>query len=237
MTNISKQVLKRPVTTLLGVLCLVFFGIMAIFNSRLELTPEISMPMLIVTTTYAGASPEDIDELVTRPIEEEVSTLGGVDTMTSQSSENYSMVLLQYEYGTDMDNAYSDLRKRLDLVRSSLPEDASDPTIIEMDINQVASIYLSVNVEGVNNIYNYTEKEIVPEFEKLSAVASVDISGGSEEYISVSLIPEKLEQYRLDMTTVAQLVGAASFRMPAGETGVGSTELNISSGVEYTTPE
>ena len=237
MTNISKQVLKRPVTTLLGVLCLVFFGIMAIFNSRLELTPEISMPMLIVTTTYAGASPEDIDELVTRPIEEEVSTLGGVDTMTSQSSENYSMVLLQYEYGTDMDNAYSDLRKRLDLVRSSLPEDASDPTIIEMDINQVASIYLSVNVEGVNNIYNYTEKEIVPEFEKLSSVASVDISGGSEEYISVSLIPEKLEQYRLDMTTVAQLVGAASFRMPAGETGVGSTELNISSGVEYTTPE
>ena len=237
MTNISKQVLKRPVTTLLGVLCLVFFGIMAIFNSRLELTPEISMPMLIVTTTYAGASPEDIDELVTRPIEEEVSTLGGVDTMTSQSSENYSMVLLQYEYGTDMDNAYSDLRKRLDLVRSSLHEDASDPTIIEMDINQVASIYLSVNVEGVNNIYNYTEKEIVPEFEKLSSVASVDISGGSEEYISVSLIPEKLEQYRLDMTTVAQLVGAASFRMPAGETGVGSTELNISSGVEYTTPE
>ena len=237
MTNISKQVLKRPVTTLLGVLCLVFFGIMAIFNSRLELTPEISMPMLIVTTTYAGASPEDIDELVTRPIEEEVSTLGGVDTMTSQSSENYSMVLLQYEYGTDMDNAYSDLRKRLDLVRSSLPEDASDPTIIEMDINQVASIYLSVNVEGVNNIYNYTEKEIVPEFEKLSSVASVDISGGSEEYISVSLIPEKLEQYRLDMTTVAQLVGAASFRMPAGEAGVGSTELNISSGVEYTTPE
>ena len=237
MTKISKPVRKRPVTTLLGVLCLVFFGIMAIFNSRLELTPEISMPMLIVTTTYAGASPEDIDELVTRPIEEEVSTLGGVDTMTSQSSENYSMVLLQYEYGTDMDNAYSDLRKRLDLVRSSLPEDASDPTIIEMDINQVASIYLSVNVEGVNNIYNYTEKEIVPEFEKLSAVASVDISGGSEEYISVSLIPEKLEQYRLDMTTVAQLVGAASFRMPAGETGVGSTELNISSGVEYTTPE
>ena len=237
MTNISKFVLKRPVTTLLGVLCLIFFGAMAFFNSRLELTPEISMPMLIVTTTYAGASPEDIDELVTRPIEEEVSTLGGVDTMTSQSSENYSMVLLQYEYGTDMDNAYSDLRKRLDLVRSSLPEDASDPTIIEMDINQVASIYLSVNVEGINNIYNYTEKEVVPEFEKLSSVASVDISGGSEEYISVSLIPEKLEQYRLDMTTVAQLVGAASFRMPAGETGVGSTDLNISSGVEYTTPE
>ncbi|HIU88586.1 MAG TPA: efflux RND transporter permease subunit [Candidatus Avilachnospira avistercoris] len=237
MTNLSKLVLKRPVTTLLGVLCLIFFGVLAIFNSRLELTPEISMPMLIVTTTYAGAAPEDIDELITQPIEEEVSTLSNIDTMTSQSSDNYSMVLLQYEYGTDMDNAYSDLRKRLDLVRSSLPEDASDPTIIEMDINQVASIYLSINVDGINNIYNYTDKEIVPEFEKLSSVASVDLSGGSEEYISISLIPEKLEQYRLDMTTVASLVGAASFSMPAGQTGVGSTELNISSGVEYLTPE
>ena len=237
MTNLSKLVLKRPVTTLLGVLCLIFFGVLAIFNSRLELTPEISMPMLIVTTTYAGAAPEDIDELITQPIEEEVSTLSSIDTMTSQSSDNYSMVLLQYEYGTDMDNAYSDLRKRLDLVRSSLPEDASDPTIIEMDINQVASIYLSINVDGINNIYNYTDKEIVPEFEKLSSVASVDLSGGSEEYISISLIPEKIEQYRLDMTTVASLVGAASFSMPAGQTGVGSTELNISSGVEYLTPE
>ncbi len=237
MINLCKLVLKRPVTTLLAVLCLIFFGVMAIFNSRLELTPEISMPMLIVTTTYAGAAPEDVDELITKPIEEEVSTLSSIDTLTSQSADNYSMLLIQYEYGTDMDNAYSDLRKRLDLVRSSLPEDASDPTIIEMDVNQVASIYMSVNVEGVNNIYNYAQNEIVPEFQKLSSVASVDISGGSEEYISISLIPEKLEQYRLDMNTVAQLVGAASFTMPAGETGVGSTKLNVSSGVEYATPE
>ena len=164
MTGISKFVLKRPVTTLLGVLCMIFFGAMAVINSRLELTPEISMPMLIVTTTYAGASPEDIDELVTQPIEEQISTLGDIDTITSQSSENVSMVLIQYEYGTDMDNAYSDLRKRLDLVLSSLPEDVGDPAIIEMDINQVASMSLSINVEGINNIYNYTEKEIVPEF-------------------------------------------------------------------------
>ena len=237
MTGLSKFVLKRPVTTLLGVLCMIFFGAMSILNSRLELTPEISMPMLIVTTTYAGASPEDIDELVTQPIEEQVATLADIDTITSQSSENVSMVLIQYEYGTDMDNAYSDLRKRLDLVRSGLPDDVSDPTIIEMDINQVASMSLSVNVEGINNIYNYTEKEIVPEFEKLSSVASVSLSGGSEEYISVSLIPEKLEQYHLDMMTVAQLVGAASYTMPGGSTGVGNTELSISSGVEYTTPE
>lgn len=235
--GITKLVLKRPVTTLLGVLCLVFFGFMSIFSAKLELTPEINMPMLVITTVYGGASPEDIDELITRPIENEVNTLSGIDTMTSQSSENMSMVMLQYEYGTDMDNAYSDLRKKLDLVKSTFPEDANEPSILEMDVNSMASVYLSVNNKAVNNVYNYVDKTLSPELEKLSAVASVDISGGSQDYISVELIPEKLDQYHLDMATVAQLVGSASFTMPAGSTDVGNAELNVSSGVEYKTPE
>ncbi|MDO4265035.1 MAG: efflux RND transporter permease subunit [Eubacteriales bacterium] len=237
MGGITKAVLKRPVTTLLMVLCLVFFGAMSIFSSKLELTPEINMPMLVVTTVYAGAGPEDIDELITKPIENEVNTLSGIDTMTSQSADSYSMVLLQYEYGTDMDNAYSDLRKKLDLVKSSLPEDANEPNILEMDVNAMASVYMSVNNKGVDNVYNYVEKEVVPELEKLSAVASVDVSGGSKEYISIELIPERLSQYHLDLSTVAQLVGAASFTYPAGDTGVGNTNLNVSAGVEYKTPE
>ena len=235
--KITRFVLKRPVTTLLGVLCLIFFGLMSLISARLELTPEINMPMLVVTTVYPGAGPEDVNELITKPIEEQVNTLSGIDTMTSQSSDNYSMVLLQYEYGTDMDNAYSDLRKRLDLVLSSLPEDAEEPTILEMDVNSMASVYLSVNNKAVNNVYNYVDKNIVPELEKLSAVASVDFSGGTKDYISIQLIPEKLSQYHLDISTVAQLVGSASFTYPAGSTGVGSTDLNVSAGVEYKTPE
>ena len=235
--GITKAVLKRPVTTLLGVLCLVFFGLMSVFSAKLELTPEINMPMLVITTVYGGAGPEDIDELITKPIENEVNTLSGIDTMMSQSSDNLSMVMLQYEYGTDMDNAYSDLRKKLDLVKSSFPEDAAEPNILEMDVNAVASIYLSVNNKAVNDVYNYVDKQLVPELEKLSSVASVDVSGGSKDYVSVELIPEKLSQYHLDIGTVAQIVGAASYTMPSGDTSVGNAELNVSSGVEYKTPE
>ena len=235
--NFTKLVLKRPVTTILLVLCLIFFGGMSLVGTKLELTPEINMPMLIITTTYGGASPEDINDLVTKPIEDQVGTLSGIDTMTSQSSENVSMIMLQYEYGTDMDNAYSDLRKKLDLAMNDLPDDADDPTIIEMDVNAMASMYLSVNNKAVNNIYDYTEKNIVPELEKLSAVASVDVSGGTQEYVRIRLIPEKLQEYHLDASTVAQLVGNADFSMPAGTTYVGNAELNISSGVDYKTPE
>ncbi len=237
MIRLTKTVLRRPVTTLLVVLSLLFFGGMAIFSSKLELTPEINMPMLVVATVYPGASPGDIDELVTRKLEENLGTLSGMDTMTSVSSENTSIVLMQYEYGTDMDNAYSDLRKRIDQARSSLPEDAQEPVIYEMDVNQVASMYVTVKNSGVNNIYNYTEKNVVPELEKLSSVASVDISGGQREYVRIELIPEKLARYHMDINTVAQLVGAASFTVPAGTAGVGNTEMNVSMGVKYKTPE
>ena len=233
MGSLAKKVLKRPVTTVLVVLCLVFFGGMSLISQKLELIPEINMPMLIVTTVYPGAGPEDVAELVTKPIEEEVNTLSGIDTMTSSSADNMSLVLLQYDYGTDMDNAYTDLRKKLDLVLSGLPEDVQDPTIIEMDINQMASMYLNINNKAVDNVYNYATDTLEPELEKLSSVASVDVSGGSQEYISIELIPEKLNQYNLDINTVAGLVGSSSFTMPSGDTSLGSVDLNVSSGVEY----
>jgi len=98
-------------------------------------------------------------------------------------------------------------------------------------------MYVTVKNSGVNNIYNYTEKNVVPELEKLSSVASVDISGGQREYVRIELIPEKLARYHMDINTVAQLVGAASFTVPAGTAGVGNTEMNVSMGVKYKTPE
>ena len=237
MIRVTKFVLKRPVTTLLIVLSLFFFGVMSLFSSKLELTPEINMPMLVVMTTYPGASPRDIDELVTKEMEENVGTLSGIDTLTGISNENFSMVLLQYEYGTDMDNAYSDLRKRVDQVVTNLPEDADDPVIYELDVNQQASMYVTVKNSGVNNILNYAKRYVVPELEKLSSVASVDAFGGQQDYIRICLSAEKLSRYHLDINSVAQLVGAASFTIPAGSTGVGSTDMSVSAGVKYRTPE
>lgn len=235
MIRLTKSVLKRPVTTLLCVLTIVFFGVISITNTSLELTPDVSLPMFIITTTYRGAAPADVNELVTKPIEDYCATLGNVDTITSMSYENYGMTMIQYDYGTDMDNAYSELRKKLDLAKAALPDDASDPLIIEMNINQLSAMYICINNTAVNNIYNYAEKSIVPEFEKLTAVASVGLSGGNKEYVSIELIPEKVKSYRLDISTIAGLVGAASYSMPAGSTNVGSTDMTISSGVTYDT--
>ncbi len=233
--NLTKTVLKRPVTTVLCVLCLMVFGFISLFSSKMELTPEMNMPMMVISTIYVGASPEDVDELLTKPIEDAIGQLSGVDSITSASSENSSMVLLQYDYGTDMDKAYSDLKKKVDVLESSLPEDAMAPIIMEFDVNSTPSMMMAVNNSGVNNLYNYVNDIVVPELEKIPSVASVDLSGGQEEYVRIQLIPEKLAQYHLSINSVATAVSGASFSIPAGSTEVGSQDLNVSAGVTYDT--
>ncbi len=233
MNYLTKFVLRRPVTTFLVVLCLIFFGAMSLLNSKLELMSDMDFPMMIVTTAYPGASPEDVDKLVTKPIEDGVAVLADVKLIRSQSSENFSMVIIQYEYGTDMDEAYDNLKKRVDTLISSLPDDANEPSFMEMNINESASIYLAVNNPAQENMYNYVVNDIVPEFEKLSSVASVSTYGGRQQYVKVELIPEKLQQYHLTMSSIVSAISTADFTYPAGSTGVGSQDLSVTTGVSY----
>ena len=235
--GLTRQVLKRPVTTFLVVLCLIVFGFQSITSSKLELTPDMEMPMLIVSAVYAGASPEDVDDLVVSVIEDEVGTLSGIDSITSMSAENMGLVLLQYDYGSDMDQAYTDLKKAVDGMASKLPDDVDTPSIIEMDINATAAITLAINNDSADNLYNYVESEITPELEKLSSVASLDVSGGQESYIRVELIPEKLSQYRLTMSSVSSAISSADYSMPVGSTRIGGKKLNVTSGADFDTVE
>lgn len=130
MIAITKLILRRPVSTFLAVLSLLFFGFIAFTTMKMELLPDMNFPYMIVSTVYPGASPEDIDELVSKPIEEEVSLLSDVEEVQSRSLENVSMVIVRYRYGTNMDRAYDKLKKKLDVLKGNLPDDAEDPTIL-----------------------------------------------------------------------------------------------------------
>ena len=236
--GITKFVLKRPVTTVLAILCLIVFGYQSITGATLELTPDMDMSMMIVMTTYQGASPEDVNELITKPIEDSVSTLSGLDSISSQSSEGMSMIMLEYEYGTDMDEAYDDLKKKVDLVANmELPEDADSPNIIEMSSSASTDITLAIDNQTVDSLYNYVNNEISPEFEKLSDVAEVAITGGSEEYIRVELMEEKMEQYGVTISSIASDIAAADISYPAGTTKVGSQKFSVSTKMNYDTQE
>lgn len=233
--GLTKAVLKRPVTTILVVLCLIVFGLQSVLGAKLELMPTMDMPMLIISTIYPGASPEDVNDLVTTEIEDSVGSLSGIKTVQSTSMENASIVVIQYEYGKDMDDAYNDLRKKMDAVESSLPDDCQSPNVVELNMDDMATVYLSLNHKTESNLYNYVNNTVVPEFEKISTVTDVSVSGGQEEYIQVELVPEKLNQYHLNMNTIASSIGSANFTYPAGDTIVGGQKLSVSAGTEYDT--
>lgn len=231
--GMTKFVLKRPVTAVLAILCLIVFGIQSIMGSKQELLPDMEMPYMMILSMYPGASPEDVNDLVTKEIEDSIGSLSGIKKMQSMSMENASVVMLQYEYGTNMDKAYDDLKKKVDLVDSELPDDCEDPEIYELNLNDQASMYLTVHNPNESNLLNYVKNTIVPEFEKISAVASVGVNGGQAEYVSIELIPEKMNQYKLTMDSLITNIGNASFTYPVGDTIVGGQKLSVSAGTDY----
>ena len=233
--KITEVAVKRPVSAIVLMVGIIIFGITSMLGMNQELTPEMNMPILIISTIYPGAGPEDVETLVTREIEGTVATLSGIDTVYSYSMENISLVVMQYEYGTNMDIAYTDVKESLDRISNILPDLAQKPIIAEIDLNAMETMSLSIRSSTQDNLLGYVEEEIVPEFEKLSTVADVSVSGGQEEYIRVELKEELMGQYGVTMTSIIGSLSAADFSMPTGTADFGSQELNIRSSAEART--
>ena len=232
--GLTRLVLKRPVATVMTLLCLLVFGISSVFSATLEQMPDTDTPMLIVMGRYSGAGPEDINELVTEPIEDEVSTLEGVKGMSSSSSDGRSMVRLEYDYGTDMDEAYDDLKKKLDNLERQLPDDV-ETSVMEMNNNASTTMMLSIAHKTETDLYDYVDQKIVPEFEKITSVADVEAMGGSSEYIKIELQSEKMAQYKLTMNQIKSAMSAANLSYPSGDAVAGNLELSVTTSVENDT--
>ena len=233
--NLTKTALKRPVSCVLIILALVVFSISSLLGVKLELTPSMDMPMLIVVAMYPGADPETVDELVTKVIEDAGSSLSGVEDVTSISMENMCQVLFQYEYGVDIDECYSDLRSALDTASLSLPDDVGSPTVVEMNMNSMPNMYLSATEVGDIDLLKVINESVVPELEKISGVAQVEVSGGSEEYIKVELNETLMNQYGLTMDSISQMLSTIDFSYPAGTVTQGKQDMTVITGKDYNT--
>lgn len=228
MSSLTKLALKRPVSALLIVLALFVFGISSVFGFKMELTPDMEMPMLFVSTIYQGGDPATTEELVTKIIEEAGKTLSGVDSVTTQTTENISFVIFSYEYGTDIDEAYADLRSAVDTASLRLPEDAMDPVIVEMDINAQAMMTLSITSTGDTDVLAFVEDELKPELERLSDVAQIDVSGGEEDYIRIQLHRDKMQQYGVTMANIKTYITTTDFTIPIGSVEQGAQNISTS---------
>lgn len=233
--GVTKFVLKRPVTVFMALLCLVVFGISSVFNATLEQMPDTDQPMLIVSARYSGAGPEDMDELVTQVIEDAVSTMEGVESVTSTSNDGSAMIMLEYGYDEDMNEAYDELSQTLDSLRG-LPEDAS-VSVMEMSMNAGTTLMLSISHSTEEDLYDYVDQNIVPVLEQLSSVAEVSSMGGSSEYVKVELKPEKMKQYQVTMDRITSAINAADLSYPSGNAVYGNLELSLTTSIDTDTIE
>lgn len=236
MKSAVKASINRPVTVLMCVIALAVFFFTAMTKISLRLEPDMTMPMMVVVTVYPGASPEEVDELVSEKICNACESLNGVKTIMSESNEGVSQVMLQYNYGTNLDKAYNDLKETVDGEKPSLPNDAKAPTIYEMDTSAFDDMTLSVTgASDTVDVLNEVNTNVEPELKKISSLARVEVTGGDDKYIRIQVIPEYMSQYGLSLSAIANAIGSTNFSTPAGTADYGDQAMNLSAEVKYDT--
>ena len=232
----SKLCIRKPVTTIMVTLMVFIAGILSYTNLDQAMMPDMDLPIAVVATTYVGASPEEIENLISKPLEEGMGSIANVDTITSYSAANMSMVLLQFVDGTDIDMAAVDMRDKLDQIKSTLPDAAQDPMVVKMDINAMP-IMLGVRAENLdlNSLHEMLEDNVVNRLERIEGVASVDLSGGIEREIRVTIDPAKLAGYGLTTSTISGMLAAENMNLPSGSLSQGDTSVSIRTLGEFRT--
>ncbi len=234
--TLTKFSLKRQITLVMIYGVVILFSFFSFSQLKIDFFPDITFPIAGVVTSYSGVGPEDIENLVTRPIEEAVSSVKNIEKVNSQSFKGSSIITLEFKYGTDMDKAENDIRKNLDLIRDYLPADASKPLVFVFDPSMMPISYFSISSPylGPAELRRLSEEKIEPLLERVEGVASVQTQGGLQRQINVNINPVLLASYDLSPNDVLQTIQFGSGLQPAGTIETRSKSYNLRVFSEYT---
>lgn len=219
---------KKPVTITMLILIVVVLGSISLSKMGLDLMPDITFPLVSVVTEYQGVSSEDIENLVTKPVEETVSTVKNVKNLSSVSREGISGVMVEFEWGTDIDYAAQDIRDRIDMMRSFLPDDIKEPQVVKFDPGMIP-----VGGWGVTGNYSMrelkriVEDEIEDEIQQVDGVSAVFLWGGREREIRVELDTKKLKAYKVPVEMVSSRIAQGNINLPGGRLTQGYKEITL----------
>ena len=229
MGGLSKLAVQRPITFLMTSLIFIGFGIFGVLQLRLNLYPDVSFPTITVFTGYEGVAPEDIEALVTRPIEEQVGSISGIRRVRSLSSQGASVVKLNFNWGTDLYEAENDVRKQLGFVTRTIPDDAEIPLVFSYDPNQEPIVVLAVtsDVRSSRDLRTYSTQVLEQRIERVNGIASAETSGGLQRQINVSIDNEKMRLYNVTISDISNRLAAENIQVPAGQLIEGNTVYSL----------
>jgi len=226
MNNIANIFIKRPVFATMLVVCLIVLGVSSYMSLGLDLFPNVDLPTVTVSTTLKGASVEEVETSVTKPIEEAVNTISGIDVLRSVSTEGTSRVIVEFLLEKDGEVAAQDVRDKVSAVLSKLPEGTDPPVVEKFDVD--ASPIMNVVVSGQRNMQELTDiadKKIKQELETMRGVGQVLVVGGRKRAVNIYVDARRMESYGISITQVKRALGAQNLELPGGRVDQGSREM------------
>ena len=234
--SMAKFCIKHKVTTLLAVIMISIFGVAFTTQLQMSLLPNMEAPMAMVMCYYNGATPEDIEELVTRPLESAIMSVPGVESVSSTSSDSVSQIQVTYVEDTDLDIAATKLREEFDML--SLPDGATDPVIVNINISEIMpSAIIALMGDDLASLQSLAEDTVAPALERIDGVASVTVSGGVTQQIEVQVDAARAAGYGLSNSYISQFLAAENLLYPGGEIQNGSKSLTVSTDAKFQSVE
>ena len=226
--SLYQSAVKKPITTALIFVAVAIFGVFSLINIPIDLIPEIETNTIMVMTTYQGANASDIENNVTKPLENVLNSVSDLKHISSTSKENVSVVVLEFEYGIDIDVATNDVRDKLDMVTSMLPDNVDNPIIFKFGADAIPILLLSVTAEeSTPGLYKILDDVVANPLARIGGVGTVSVAGAPQREITIYCDPHKLEAYNIPIETIASVIGAENRNTPAGQIDVGSNTYSL----------
>ncbi len=215
--TLSEFSVNRKVTITMLTILVIILGIVAYRQLGLEMMPDIDYPIVTIVTVYPGASSEDIEETITKPVESSIAAVKHVKTIKSESKENFSIITVEFEWGTNLDFASQDLRDATDLISGQLPDDAEKPMVMKINLSEMPVLmYTAIGTEDTYKLRKIIKDDVEPDLKHIDGVASVMIMGGKEAEKKIIIDKTKLKQNNISIDNVVGILSAQNLNMPAG---------------------
>ncbi len=235
LANIS---VNRPVTTLMIFVAMVVLGLASLTRLGIDLMPDIEIPSVSVITAYDGAGPEEIETLITEPVEDILSTISGVDEVTSISKEGMSAVTLKFNWGEEIDESINDVREKLDQIKDLLPEEADEPVVFKFDLDMMPILIIAITArENYPNLEDIVDDAIVDPLKRVKGVAAAMARGGLERQIRVDVDRDRLTAYGLSVEQIQQAIALQNASTPGGNIKTGYKDYLLRTPEEFSSPE
>ena len=233
--NIARLSIKRPILITCIILSILTFGLISLNRLGVDLYPDINYPMLTVSTVYAGAAPEEIEKLITKPLEEELGAIGGIKHIYSTNLESISIITMEFGLETDIKKVDQDVRAKINRVRSKLPDDIDEPLVQQLDPSDTPILRIALVADlPPSGIYDLAKEIIKPRLVRIDGVGDVKILGGTRREIQVELDQNRLNEYRIPASTIVQSMTGSGMNIPVGKKEHGTSETNFRAIGEFT---